>query len=276
MDPGGSSAEVRLERRRVHRHQHVGRVARRDDVVVGDVDLERRHPGDRAGRRPDLGRVVRHRGQVVAEDRAHVGEAVAGELHAVAGVAGEADDDLVEARARAMWSRVSRSHHLIVWVGGARGGGGRPGGRGRGGREAPASTEWLERRQCARTAASTRRRSRARPMDSASTSTRLPTPPARWKKRRRSRPTTMTGSPGARVSTQGGGSQTVTGTEVALPSPPGQRSASVARRVPDSSSRTSGAAEQGPHTTQEVDRGVALDRQCFHHVPFEASNDGEA
>ena len=34
--------------------------------------------------------------QVVAEQRAHAGEAVAGELHAVAGVAGEADDDPVE------------------------------------------------------------------------------------------------------------------------------------------------------------------------------------
>ena len=88
--------QVGLQRRRVHRHEHVRRVARRDDVVVGDVHLERRHAGDGAGRRTDLGREVRHRRQVVAEHGADVGEAVAGELHAVAGVAGEPDDDLVE------------------------------------------------------------------------------------------------------------------------------------------------------------------------------------
>ena len=33
-------AEVRLQRRRVHRHEHVRLVARRQDVVVGEVDLE--------------------------------------------------------------------------------------------------------------------------------------------------------------------------------------------------------------------------------------------
>ena len=67
-----------------------------EDLVVGDVDLERRHAGDRAGGRPDLGREVGQRGEVVAEGGAHVGEAVPGELHAVAGVAGEADHDLIE------------------------------------------------------------------------------------------------------------------------------------------------------------------------------------
>ena len=82
-----------LQRGRVHRHEHVRHVARREDVEVGDVDLEARHAGDRAGRGADLGREVRQRRQVVAEGGAHVGEAVAGELHAVAGVAGEADDD---------------------------------------------------------------------------------------------------------------------------------------------------------------------------------------
>ena len=55
-----------------------------------------RDAGDRAGGRPDLGRIVGLRGEVVAERRADVGEAVAGELHPVAGVAGEPDDDVVE------------------------------------------------------------------------------------------------------------------------------------------------------------------------------------
>ena len=68
-------------------------------------DLEGRDAGQGAGRGADLGREVRQRGQVVAEQRAGAGEAVAGELHAVAGVAGEADDDPVELLRRAMRSR---------------------------------------------------------------------------------------------------------------------------------------------------------------------------
>ena len=68
----------------------------RGDVVVGDVDLEGRHAGDGAGGSPDLGREVGQGGQVVAEQRRRAGEPVAGELHAVAGVAGEADDHPVD------------------------------------------------------------------------------------------------------------------------------------------------------------------------------------
>ena len=97
MDPGASSARFGLQRRGVHGDEHVRLVARGDDVVIRDVHLERRHPGDRAGRGTDLGREVRHRRQVVAEHGADIGESVAGELHAVAGVTGEPDDDLVDA-----------------------------------------------------------------------------------------------------------------------------------------------------------------------------------
>ena len=68
----------------------------RRDVVVGDVDLEGRHAGQGAGRGPDLGREVGEGGQVVAEQGRRGGEPVAGQLHAVAGVAGEPDDDAVE------------------------------------------------------------------------------------------------------------------------------------------------------------------------------------
>ena len=73
-----------------------GHVAGRDDVEVGDVDLEARDAGDRAGRGPDLGRVVGQRRQVVAEGCAHVGEAVPDELHAVTRVAGESDHHPIE------------------------------------------------------------------------------------------------------------------------------------------------------------------------------------
>ena len=85
--------EVGLQRRRVHRHQHVRRVAGGQDVARGEVDLERRDARERPGRGADLGREVRQRREVVAEHRGRVGEAAAGELHAVAGVAGEADHD---------------------------------------------------------------------------------------------------------------------------------------------------------------------------------------
>ena len=64
--------------------------------MVGDADLEGRDAGQRAGGRADLGREVGERREVVAEQRRGVGELGAGQLHAVAGVAGEADDDVVE------------------------------------------------------------------------------------------------------------------------------------------------------------------------------------
>ena len=63
-----------------------------EDVVFAELELERGNAGQRPGRSPDLGRVVRLRGEVVAEQGALGGETVAGELHPVAGVPGEAYD----------------------------------------------------------------------------------------------------------------------------------------------------------------------------------------
>ena len=96
VPPFGEVAEVHLERRRVHRHEHARLVAGREDVVVGEVDLEAGDAGERAGRRADLGREVGERREVVPEDGRLAREAVARELHPVAGVAGEADDDPFE------------------------------------------------------------------------------------------------------------------------------------------------------------------------------------
>ncbi len=92
----GQIGDVGLQRGGVHRHQDVGAVARGEDVVVGDLDLEGRDAGQGALRSADLGGVIRLRGKVVAEQGRLGGEAVTGELHAVAGVAGESDDDLLE------------------------------------------------------------------------------------------------------------------------------------------------------------------------------------
>ena len=57
------------------------------------MDLEARDAGERAGGRADLGREVGSVARSLPNTRGRVGEAAAGELHAVAGVAGEAHDD---------------------------------------------------------------------------------------------------------------------------------------------------------------------------------------
>jgi hypothetical protein len=90
-------ADVRLQGGRVHRHEHVRRVTGREDVVVGEVQLEGRDPGKGAGGGADLGGEVRQGGQVVAEGRGLGGEAVTGELHTVTRVPREPDDHPVEA-----------------------------------------------------------------------------------------------------------------------------------------------------------------------------------
>ena len=61
--------------------------------MVGEMELEPRHARERARRRANLGREVRERREVVARERRLRGEAASGQLHAVAGVAGEPDYD---------------------------------------------------------------------------------------------------------------------------------------------------------------------------------------
>ena len=92
----GEVGQVGLQRGRVHHDQDVGGVARGHDVVVGEVQLEGADAGQGARWRPDLGREVGQRRQVVAERRGLAGEPTAGQLHAVAGVTGQPDDDAVE------------------------------------------------------------------------------------------------------------------------------------------------------------------------------------
>src|SRR5258707_2969505 len=87
-------------------------------------------------------------------------------------------------------------------------------------------------------------------------------------------------SPAARVSTQAGGSHTVTGTDVARSSAPalgltpgvpaaGQRTARVARRVPDSSTRTSAGPEQGPHNRARFTPGESVSPAADGFVPLD-------
>ena len=92
----GEVGQVGLERGRVHRDEHVGGIARRQHVVVGEMELEAGDPWQRALRSADLGREVRQGRQVVAQDGRLGREPVTGELHAVAAVSGEPDDDAIQ------------------------------------------------------------------------------------------------------------------------------------------------------------------------------------
>ena len=84
---------VHLERGGVHRHQYVGCVTRRLDVVRGEVDLEARDPVGGSGRRADLRGKVRERRKIVSGVGCGRRELATRELHPVAGVAGEANDN---------------------------------------------------------------------------------------------------------------------------------------------------------------------------------------
>ncbi len=88
--------DVHLERRRVHRDERVHGVARGEDVLGTEVDLEPGDPGQGAGGGADLGREVGKGGEVVAEEGGGVRELAAGDLHAVTGVAAKADDGRFE------------------------------------------------------------------------------------------------------------------------------------------------------------------------------------
>lgn len=65
-------ADIGLQRSGIHRDEDVGPVAGGQDVVVGDLNLERRDTGQSACGRADLGRVVRLGRQVVASAASEV------------------------------------------------------------------------------------------------------------------------------------------------------------------------------------------------------------
>ncbi len=64
--------------------------------MIGEVDLEAGHSGQRARGGANLGREVRERGEVVAEQSGLAREAVARELHTVTRVTREADDHSID------------------------------------------------------------------------------------------------------------------------------------------------------------------------------------
>ena len=80
--------------------------------MIREVDLEPGDAGERAGRRADLGREIGERREVVAHQGRLAREAVARQLHPVAGVAGKPDDHAIELldRLGAHWFSLHIAH----------------------------------------------------------------------------------------------------------------------------------------------------------------------
>ena len=88
-------ADVLLEGGGIHGHEHVAGVAG-GVYVFADAHLEAADAAERALRSTDFGGIVRECGHAAAECRRHICEDITGQLHAVAGVAGEADDYFIK------------------------------------------------------------------------------------------------------------------------------------------------------------------------------------
>ena len=84
--------QIDLERRGIHRDEHVHLVAGRHHVHGAEMNLERRDAVGRARGGTDLGRVVGEGREVVAGERRLDHETAARHLHPVARVTGEPDD----------------------------------------------------------------------------------------------------------------------------------------------------------------------------------------
>src|SRR5690606_26203928 len=88
---GDQVADVRHQRRRVHRDEDVELIAGGEDVFRGELQLEARDPGLRAPWGANFGRKVGKGRDVVAGEGGRVGQLRTDQLHSVAGVSGEPD-----------------------------------------------------------------------------------------------------------------------------------------------------------------------------------------
>src|SRR5262249_53127589 len=84
---------VRLQGGGIHRDEYVDVVARREDFLAREVDLERAHARERSRGSADLGGKSWQPADVVARGRRPRRELHSGELHPVTGIAGETNDD---------------------------------------------------------------------------------------------------------------------------------------------------------------------------------------
>ena len=104
---------VGFQRRGVHRYQHVAVVARVDDAPCAEMDLKARYAGYGSLRRANLGGVVGKGRDAVAHERRGVGEKCTRELHSVARIAGEADDDILKLLYMLLIHRFSLNEFII-------------------------------------------------------------------------------------------------------------------------------------------------------------------
>ena len=88
--------DVHLQRGGIHGDERVHAVAGRVDVVRRKMHLEAADARKRARRGANFSREIGKRGEVVAVQRDGIGELAAGDLHAVAGIAAEPDDGLLD------------------------------------------------------------------------------------------------------------------------------------------------------------------------------------
>jgi hypothetical protein len=85
--------QAHFQRRGIEGNQHVGRVACRGDRVTPQVDLVGGNTECRAGRRPNLRRVIGKSRKIGTGQRRRNRELRSHELDAVSRVTGEANDD---------------------------------------------------------------------------------------------------------------------------------------------------------------------------------------
>ncbi len=87
---------IDLQRRGIHGNQDIHSVPRRVHVIGGKMKLIAAYARQRSGRSANLRGEVRKCSDIIAIQRHRIGELAAGDLHAVAGVSGEADDGLID------------------------------------------------------------------------------------------------------------------------------------------------------------------------------------
>ena len=96
--------------------EHIDGVARRVDLVRREMELEAADAGERARRGANFGREIGESGEIVAVKGDGVGELAAGDLHAVAGVAGEANDGAVYNLALFRQRNVGGRGHALLQI----------------------------------------------------------------------------------------------------------------------------------------------------------------
>ena len=97
---GRDVLDIGLQRRRIHRDQHVGLVAGGENFAAREVKLEAAYSGKRALRRSDFSRKVGQCSDIVAGQCRFGRELHPGQLHPIAGVAGKPDNDVIALQMR--------------------------------------------------------------------------------------------------------------------------------------------------------------------------------